>query len=223
MRRTALVLTSLIVLLAIVVPGSATAFDRDGAAVVEAGGHLVLMNFTVEDAPSSGDMSEAGSVRYLVYLDDGSEQTSYDVLLMNVTEYLKYLAGGNFTYLVGPSSLSAGETPAFGYQVFTEEGSYVLLVDNSDKGGVPNASAELRVNFSLLADNADVQRTTQWLPFILLMVFVALVGVLFLVALNIVLNARLKRKMEEVTPRCPNCNGVLPDYGKYCPHCGKEL
>ena len=222
MRRIAFLLTSLIVLLAVAVPGSALAYDIDGVAVVEAGGHQVLLNFTVEKVPSATDMADAGSLQYLVYLADGTGQMRFDVLLMNVTEYEKYLAGNDFTYVTNASFLSAGAIPASVYHVFLEEGSYVLLVDNSDAGSVQNASAELEVNFEIVADNVDVQSETQWLPFILLMVFICVLGVLFLVILNVALNYRLKKKLEEISERCPNCNGTLPDYGRFCPHCGKE-
>ncbi|MDD1771932.1 MAG: zinc ribbon domain-containing protein [Methanomassiliicoccales archaeon] len=222
MRGIAFLLTSLIVLMAVAVPGSALAYDYDGVAVVEAGGHQVLMNFTVEVVPSATEMADAGSLQYLVYLAEGTEQVQFDVLLLNVTEYEKYLAGNDFTCVANASSLGAGATPASVYHAFIEEGSYVLLVDNSDAGSVQNASAELMVNFEIVVENVDVQSETQWLPFILLMVFICVIGVLFLVVLNIALNYRLKKKLEEISQRCPNCKGTLPDYGKFCPHCGKE-
>jgi hypothetical protein len=220
--RTLPLLAALMLIILLAVPSGAQAASLDGRATIAPGGHLVLVNFSVPSTPVDGDFGEAGSLRYLVFLDDGSEQNSFDVLLMTWDSYLSYREGEPFQAVAGASFLNAGDAPPHGYEIFLDRGDYVLLVDNSDAGTAPSSPAELKVRYDLDTDKLSVHRESRWDLFIGMMVIIVLIGVSFLIMLRILTRHRLARAEEDLLKRCPECGGKMPDYGSYCPNCGRE-
>jgi len=220
--RTLPLLAALMLIILLAVPSGAQAASFDGRATIAPGEHLVLVNFSVPSAPVDGDFGEAGSLRYLVFLDQGSEQNSFEVLLMTWDSYLSYREGEPFQALEGASFLNAGDAPAYGYEIFVGTGDYVLLVDNSDAGTTPSSPGELNVRYELDTDNLSVHQESRWDLFIALMAIIVLIGVSFLIMLRILTRHRLARAEEDLLKRCPECGGKMPDYGSYCPNCGRE-
>jgi len=221
MPKSAVLLMALVVVLAALIPAPAAAGSGDGEVVIPAGGHLVLLNFTVTD-DHLDDPSNAGNVRYLVYLDDSSAQDSFDVYVMTADTYQEYISGGTYQLVIGWGSDHAGAVPAYNLVYLFDEGDYVLLIDNSEVGIGPYAPAELKVHYEYSAENVDVHKEPRWDLFIALMVLIALLGVVFLLLLNMWVKHRLNRVDEERKKRCSNCGKVSISDGVYCPYCGKE-
>ncbi len=203
-------------------PGTALALSHDGEATVEAGGHLVLMNFTVTAVPSMHYYDEASSIRYLVHMLEGSEQESYDVLLMSLVDYEHYLGGGTFQWVPEASVLQAGTVPAYAYFIFLEEGDYVLLVDNSDRGSAPSAAGEMKVRYEVVAENLEVHSEPRWDLFIALMVLIIIFGAAFLLILRVATHRMLERADEELDLKCAGCGERVPAYARFCPYCGRQ-
>jgi len=212
----------ILVVLTSFIPTSVQALSLDDDITIEAGGHMVIMNFTVDAAPSMYTYNDAGSIRYLAYLKTGSEQTSFDVLLMTQDQFGEYLAGRPFQYVSDPSSLNAGSEPASVYHLFLEGGDFTLLIDNSDRGGTPSFPGDLTVHYQVVTQNLEVQQEPRWDLFIGLMAFVGMVGMVFLIVLRISNRNRLQRATESSDRKCAGCGEVMPSYGRYCPYCGKE-
>jgi len=216
------ILMALTVLMVAMVPGSASAMSDDGKAVIPANGHLVLLNFTVEE-DHFNDPAEAGSVRYLVYLDESSLQDTFDVFIMDLDSYQAYISGGIFQLVIGWGSDNAGVVPAFNYVLLFGAGQYVLVIDNTDVGSDPGSPAELTVHYEFEANNVEVQKESRWDLFIALMVLVALIGVAFLLLVNMYVKNKLDKVDKELKRnRCPHCGKVAESGGRFCPHCGKE-
>jgi len=212
----------ILVVLTSFIPTSVQALSLDDDITIEAGGHMVIMNFTVDAAPSMYTYNDAGSIRYLAYLKTGSEQTSFDVLLMTQDQFGEYLAGRPFQYVSDSSSLNAGSEPASVYHLFLEGGDFTLLIDNSDRGGTPSFPGDLTVHYQVVTQNLEVQQEPRWDLFIGLMAFVGMVGMVFLIVLRISNRNRLQRATESSDRKCAGCGEVMPSYGRYCPYCGKE-
>jgi hypothetical protein len=215
-------LLAIAVLAVVMVPSPAAAMSDDGKAVIPANGHLVLLNFTVAETQFS-DPAEAGNVRYLVYLDQGSQQDMFDVFVMTAESYQEYISGGIFQLVIGWGSEYAGVLPAYNLVYLFEAGDYVLLIDNTDVGGVPTSPAELTVHYEIEANHVEVQKESRWDLFIALMVLVALIGVAFLLLVNMYVKNKLaKAEKEQKRLTCPHCGRVTESEGQFCPHCGKE-
>ena len=221
MSKSAVLVIALAVLLAALVPAPAAAESGDGEAAIPAGGHLVLLNFTVAEN-NWDDPSNAGNVRYLVYLDESSPQDTFDVFVMTADTYQEYISGGTYQLVAGWNSDHAGAVPAYNLVYLFDEGDYVLLIDNSDAGIGPYTPAELKVHYEYDAQNVEVQRESRWDLFLALMVLIALLGAVFLLLLNMWVKHRLNRVDEERKKRCSNCGKVSISDGEYCPYCGKE-
>ena len=183
MSKAIVMLLALTVLMVAMVPGSASAMSDDGKAVIPANGHLVLLNFTV-DEDHFNDPAEAGNVRYLVYLDESSLQDTFDVFVMTLDSYHEYISGGMFQLVIGWGSDNAGVVPAYNFVLLFDAGQYVLVIDNTDVGSDPGSPAELTVHYEYEANNVEVQKESRWDLFIALMVMVALIGVAFLLLVN---------------------------------------
>jgi hypothetical protein len=211
---------ALVLLTSVALPGAqATSYKEE--AIIAPGGHLVLMNLTVSPIPMNGDMGELGSLRYLIHLLSDSGQDRYDVLLMPRAHYTNYLSGQPFETVESASCLGAGEWPAYSYHLFTEEGDFTLLIDNSERAG-PYTPAELKVRYEVVTTNLQVEADSQWEAFLALMLIVSLLGVSFLLILRIGLRHRLERTREQQGRRCPHCGKELPSFGSYCPYCGER-
>ena len=221
MPKSFVLLMASLVVMAAMIPAPAAAESDDGTAVIPAGGHLVLLNFPVT-GDRWEDPSNAGNVRYLVYLDEGSLQEHFDVYVMTASTYQQYISGGPLQLAAGWGSDYAGEVPAFNLVYLFYEDDYVLLIDNTDVGFGPYAPAELKVHYEYEAQNVDVYHETRWDVFIALMVLVALLGLVFLLLLNIWAKHRLARADAERGERCSNCGKVSVTEGEFCPYCGKE-
>ncbi|MCX6651256.1 MAG: hypothetical protein NT131_06345 [Methanomassiliicoccales archaeon] len=221
MSKAAVLLMVLAVLMAAAVPGSASAMSTDGEAVIAANGHLVLLNFTVSEV-SLNDSSEAGNVRYLVYLDQDSLQDSFDVFIMDLGSYQEYISGGVFQLVIGWCSNNAGVIPAYNYVLLFSAGQYVLVIDNTDVGSAPSSPAELTVHYEVTADNVEMQQESRWDLFIALMVLIGLIGVAFLLLVNFYTKIKLEKVLTERKKKCLHCGETSESDGKYCPHCGKE-
>lgn len=181
-----------------------------------------MLNFSVEAVPTSQDLENAGSVQYLAWLTSGSEQTTFDVLLMTQDQYGEYLAGRPFQYIGDASSLDAGPVPASAFHLFMEAGNFTLLIDNSDRAGAPSAPGELILRYNVISENLGIQHESRWDLFIALMVIVTIMGAAFLLILRMAMSQRLKRKIEEMELKCSACGKQMPPYGGYCPHCGMK-
>ncbi len=221
MLRSAVPMVTLVMLLAALAPGSAAAVSEDGTVTVAAGGHAVLLDFTVAGTDVD-DPAAAGNVRYLVYLDEGSEQDVFDVFVMPYESYQGYLAGEGFRSVSGWSSEGAGAAPAYNLVYLFEERRYVLLIDNSDVGGAPKAPAELKVRYQLEANNVEVEREPRWGAFLGLLALVALLGGAFLVGLSLYLKRRVGHVDAQRRKRCASCDKVSITDGRFCPYCGRE-
>jgi hypothetical protein len=161
-------------------------------------------------------------MRYLITLDDSSAQDRYDVLLLKADEYQKYASGLPFDYELNASFIDAGAIPATNYVYFDSTGDYVLLLDNSDRTGVPSVGAELVINYEVFLDNVEVQKKPQWDLFILLMVIVVLISVTFLLLLRITLRAKLERAGVDLEVKCTHCGEDMNSSEELCPHCGQR-
>lgn len=222
MSKAVVLLLALTVLMVAMVPGSASAMSDDGKAVIPANGHLVLLNFTVAEDHFI-DPAEAGNVRYLVYLDESSLQDSFDVFIMSLDSYHEYISGGVFQLVIGWGSDNAGVVPAYNFVLLFGAGQYVLVIDNTDVGSDPGSPAELTVHYEYEANNVEVQKESRWDLFIALMVMVALIGVAFLLLVNMYVKKKLdKAEKEQKKNTCPHCGKVTESGGRFCPHCGKE-
>lgn len=220
MPKSAVLLMALLVMMAALMPASAAAESGDGAAVIPAGGHLVLLNFTVE-ADHFDDPANAGNVRWLVYLDESSTQDSFDVFVMTADDYQAYISGGVYQLVIGWGDKNVGPEPSYNLVYLFAEGDYVLLIDNSEVGDTIYTPAELKVHYEYDAQNVEVPKETRWDLFIALMVLIALLGVTFLLLLNMWVKHRMERVDEERRKRCSNCGKVSVQDGEYCPYCGK--
>lgn len=221
MSKSLVLLMALVVLMAALVPAPAAAESSDGEAIIAAGGHMVLLNFTVT-ADHWDDPAKAGNVDYLVYLDENSQQDSFDVFVMTADTYQEYISGGVYQLVIGWGSDYAGVEPAYNLVYLFEKGDYVLLIDNSDVGIGPYTPAELKVHYQYDAENVEVQKESRWDLFIALMVLIALLGAVFLLLLNMWVKHRMTRVDEERKKRCSNCGKVSISDGDYCQYCGKE-
>jgi len=209
-------------LLLVVVPGSVAAEQQDGHAAIGAGDYLVLLNFTVDSVPAGNDVREAGSLCYIVFLEPGYATSTFDVMVLEWDEYVSYLKGDPFNTVEEASSMEVGPGPAFGYYLFLSEGDYVLLVDNTDAGSVPSSTVVLNIGYELTAENLEVHKESRWDLFIALMALVSLIGLAFLLLIRLYGKIRLAKVDDALKERCPGCGGTLPDYGSYCPHCGRK-
>ncbi len=221
MPKSFVLVMALLVVMAALIPAPAAAESGDGEATIEAGGHLVLLNFTVT-ADHLDDPANAGNVRYMAYLDESSTQDSFDVMVMSADTYHEYISGGMFQLVIGWGSKNVGPIPAFNLVYLFEAGDYVLLIDNSDVGDTIYTPAELKVHYEYDAQNVKVPHETRWDLFIALMVLIALLGAVFLLLLNMWVKHRLNRVDEERKKRCSNCGKVSISDGDYCQYCGKE-
>jgi hypothetical protein len=208
----------LLVTLTVSCPG-AQSFSASDRVTIAPDGHVVLVNFTVDQIFPADD---AGSMRYLITLDDSSAQDRYDVLLLKADEYQKYASGLPFDYELNASFIDAGAIPATNYVYFDSTGDYVLLLDNSDRTGVPSVGAELVINYEVFLDNVEVQKKPQWDLFILLMVIVVLIGVAFLLLLRTSMRSKLERAGVYVENKCAHCGGNMNSSEELCPHCGQR-
>ena len=220
MRKSFVLLMALTVLMAAFIPAPAAAETDSGEALIPAGGHLVLLNFTVTE-DHWDDPANAGNVRWLVYLDDASMQDSFEVIVMTADDYQKYISGGIFQLVVDWKSMNVGNA-TYELVYLWDAGDYVLLIDNSEVGYNFYTPAELKVHYEYDAQNVDVPKETRWDLFIALMVLVALLGVAFLLLLNMWVKHRMLRVDEERKKRCSNCGKVSISDGEYCQYCGKE-
>jgi len=221
MRKSFVLLMALVVLMAAFIPAPAAAETGNGDAIIPAGGHLVLLNFTVTE-DHWNDPGKAGNVRWLVYLDDASLQDSFDVFVMTADTYQEYISNGTYQLVIDWVSDNAGVVPAYNLVYLFEKGDYVLLIDNTDAGGLFYTPAELKVHYQYDAQNVDVPKETRWDLFIALMVLVALLGVAFLLLLNMWVKHRMLRVDEERRKRCSNCGKVSISDGEYCQYCGNK-
>ncbi|MHC1710255.1 MAG: hypothetical protein AB9819_07605 [Methanomassiliicoccales archaeon] len=223
MPKSFVLLMALVVMMAALIPSSAAAESGDGEATIPAGGHLVLLNFTVL-GDHFDDPANAGNVRYMAYLDESSAQDSFDVFVMTADDYQEYISGGMFQLVIGWGSKNVGPVPAYNLVYLFAAGEYVLLIDNSVVGDNSTiyAPAELKVHYEYDAQNVEVPRETRWDLFIALMVLIALLGAVFLLLLNMWVKHRLNRVDEERKKRCSNCGKVSISDGDYCQYCGKE-
>lgn len=220
MPKSAVLLMALLVMMAALIPAPAAAESGDGAAAIPAGGHLVLLNFTVT-GDHLDDPANAGNVHWLVYLDDGSPQDSFDVFVMTAGDYQEYISGGTFQLVIGWGAKNVGPVPSYNLVYLFYEGDYVLLIDNSEVGDIIYAPAELKVYYEYEAQNVEVPKETRWDLFIALMVLIALLGAAFLLLLNMWVKHRMDRVDEERKKRCSNCGKVSISDGEYCQYCGK--
>lgn len=221
MPKSFVLLMAMIVMMVVLVPAPAAAASGEGSAVIPAGGHLVLLNFTVP-ADHLDDPKNAGSVRFMAYLDESSAQDSFDVLVMSADTYMAYISGGAYQLVIGWGSKNMGPVPAYNLVYLFEAGDYVLLIDNSEVDDLFYTPAELKVHYEYEARNVDVPKETRWDLFIALMVLVALLGAAFLLLLNLWVKHRMNRVDEERKKRCSNCGKVSISDGLFCPYCGKE-
>lgn len=221
MSRSFVLLVALLVMMAAFIPAPAAAESGDGAATIPAGGHLVLLNFTVAE-DHLDDPANAGNVRWLVYLDDESAQGSFDVFIMTVDTYQEYISGGVYQLVIGWGAKNVGPEPSYNLVYLFGEGDYVLLIDNSEVGDTIYTPAELKVHYEYEAQNVEVQKESRWDLFIALMVLVALLGLVFLLLLNLWVKHRMDRVDQERKKRCSNCGKVSISDGEHCPYCGKE-
>lgn len=221
MPKSFVLLMALVVLMTALMPAPAAAESGDGMAVIPAGGHLVLLNFTVA-ADHLDDPANAGNVRFMAYLDEDSAQNSFDVVVMTADTYQEYISGGIYQLVEGWGSKNVGQVPAFNLVYLFGEGDYVLLIDNTDAGSSPYVPAELTVHYEFDAQNVEVPKETRWDLFIALMVLIALLGAAFLLLLNMWIKHRMNRVDAEREKRCSNCGKVSIQDGVFCPYCGKE-
>lgn len=208
----------LLVVLTVSCPG-AQSFTASNSVTIAPGQHLVLVNFTVDQVFPADD---AGSMRYLITLEQASEQDRFDVLLLTADEYQNYASGLPFEYEVNASFIDAGAAPATVYLYFDSIGDYVLLLDNSDRAGASTMQAELMVDYEIFLDNVEVQKKPQWDLFILLMVIVVLISVTFLLLLRISLRAKLERAGVDLGEKCSHCGESMTAPEESCPKCGKK-
>ena len=220
MPKSFVLLMALVVMMAALIPAPAAAESGDGEAIIPAGGHLVLLNFTVADNHWD-DPANAGNVRYLAYLDESSAQDNFDVFVMTADTYQEYISGGTYQLVIGWGSDYAGAVPAYNLVYLFDEGDYVLLIDNTDVGIGPYSPAELKVHYEYDAQNVQVPHETRWDLFVALMVLIALLGAVFLLLLNMWVKHRLNRVDEERKKRCSNCGKVSISDGEFCQYCGK--
>lgn len=211
-------LLSLLVLLSAILPG-AQALTIEDQAIIAPGGHLVLMNFTVERAYPE---DSPGSVQYLISLDGASAQDRFDVLLLTQAQYLNYASGLPFDHVPGLSTINAGDYPAIAFDLVNGTGDYTLLVDNSDRAGTPSAAAELVVKYQVTAQNVEVQKESRWDLFIALMIVIVIVGAAFLIVLSMYMRHRYQRVVEDLERKCSNCGKMMVPSGDYCPYCGEK-
>ncbi len=221
MPKSFVLLMALVVMMAALIPAPAAAESGDGEAIIPAGGHLVLLNFTVADNHWD-DPANAGNVRYLAYLDESSAQDNFDVFVMTADTYQEYISGGTYQLVIGWGSDYAGAVPAYNLVYLFDEGDYVLLIDNTDVGIGPYSPAELKVHYEYDARNVQVPHETRWDLFVALMVLIALLGAVFLLLLNMWVKHRLNRVDEERKKRCSNCGRVSISDGEFCQYCGKK-
>ncbi len=219
MPKSAVLLMALVVMMAALIPVPVAAESADGAATIPADGHLVLLNFSVT-ADHFDDPENAGSVRWLVYLDDVSAQDSFDVFVMTADDYQEYISGGIFQLVIGWGAKNVGPVPSYNLVYLFGEGDYVLLIDNSDVGDTIYTPAELKVHYEYEAQNVEVPKETRWDLFIALMVLIALLGAAFLLLLNMWVKHRMNRVDDERRKRCSNCGKVSISDGVFCPYCG---
>ena len=220
MPKSFVLLMALVVMMAALIPAPAAAESGDGEAIIPAGGHLVLLNFTVADNHWD-DPANAGNVRYLAYLDESSAQDNFDVFVMTADTYQEYISGGTYQLVIGWGSDYAGAVPAYNLVYLFDEGDYVLLIDNTDVGIGPYSPAELNVHYEYDARNVQVPHETRWDLFVALMVLIALLGAVFLLLLNMWVKHRLNRVDEGRKKRCSNCGRVSISDGEFCQYCGK--
>lgn len=221
MPKSFVLLMALVVMMAALIPAPAAAESGDGEAIIPAGGHLVLLNFTVADNHWD-DPANAGNVRYLAYLDESSAQDNFDVFVMTADTYQEYISGGTYQLVIGWGSDYAGAVPAYNLVYLFDEGDYVLLIDNTDAGIGPYSPTELKVHYEYDAQNVQVPHETRWDLFVALMVLIALLGAVFLLLLNMWVKHRLNRVDEERKKRCSNCGRVSISDGEFCQYCGKK-
>jgi hypothetical protein len=220
MPKSAVLLMALLVMMVALIPGPAAAETGDGTAVIAAGGHRVLLNFTVAE-DHFDDPAKAGNVRWLAYLDESSGQDSFDVFVMTADDYQAYISGGIFQLVIGWGAKNIGPDPSYNLVYLLAAGDYVLLIDNSEVGDTIYTPAELKVHYEYDAQNVEVPKETRWDLFIALMVLIALLGAAFLLLLNMWVKHRMERVDEERKKRCSNCGKVSVQDGEYCPYCGK--
>lgn len=221
MPKSAVIILALLLMMAALIPSPAAAESGDGTAVIAAGGHRVLLNFTVPE-DHFDDPAKAGNVRWLAYLDEGSLQDAFDVFVMTADDYQAYISGGIFQLVIGWGARNVGPDPSHNLVYLFSAGDYVLLIDNSEVGDTIYAPAELKVHYQFEAQNVDVPKETRWDLFIGLMVLIALIGAAFLLLLNMWVKHRMDRVDEERRKRCSNCGKVSISDGVFCPYCGKE-
>ncbi len=93
----------------------------------------------------------------------------------------------------------------------------MLLIDNSEVGDTIYTPAELKVHYEYDAQNVEVPKETRWDLFIALMVLIVLLGVTFLLLLNMWVQAPhgaggrgAQEKMLELRQGLGPGRGVLP-------------
>jgi hypothetical protein len=243
MRRSVILLASVLAVVFMVLSAAAPVLAatvpreiRSGTTTIAVNDHAVIGEFTTDQ-----DQSVTPTLSYTVFVIGNGGSVTYDILLMNETNYDLYKSGFNFTYISAGSKLNQdGESTSISDLALTQNTHYFLVADNSNLpagGSIP--TQELRIGYILNGYDVSVQFPSGNPVVWVVVAIVALVIIVIIIIVVLLLYFLLRRRrapqtmvpapvpppINPATPEgnCPVCGQqVRPDF-YVCPNCGNRL
>jgi hypothetical protein len=180
-------------------------------------------------------------ISYTIFTMGDNGQVSYDILLMDNSNYAKYQNNQAFNYITNGSRIGQNaQSVSISNLVLAQNSQYFLVADNTNEptnGSTP--TQELRIGYVLSGVNLSILSPSGNVIEWIMIVAIAIVVVLVVVLLVIFLAMRKKKGSQQVVaapvPMQPAINpataeGNCPVCGKpvsldfmVCPNCGNRL
>jgi hypothetical protein len=210
---------------------------RTGNSTISANDYAVIGEFMTDQ-----DQSVTPTISYSVFIIGVNGPTSYDILLMDETNYNHYKNSENFTYISAGSKIGqSSESASVSNLPLTQNTKYFLVADNTNMpSGGSSPTQQIRIGYVLDGFNVSVQSPTgNLLTFALVGLIVILIVVVAIIVLVLLYFFVWKKRsapqpmvpasappmVRPATPEgnCPVCGKPVSQDFMVCPNCGNRL
>ena len=209
---------------------------RAGSSTIGLNSYAVIGEFR-----SDRDPLVIPDISYTVFTIGDNGSVSYDVMLMDESNYAKYKNHEAFTYIPNGSKIGqSAESVSVSNLVLAKNNHYFLVADNTNEpAGGSTPTQDLRIGYVLSGVNLSIQSPSgnviEWI--MVLLIAIAAVVVVVLVILFLAMRKKNVSRQVPMSPapvqpaimpataegNCPVCGKPVSPEFMSCPNCGNRL